>query len=136
VRAVIPSPSSARPGDGLARRERDGMTIVEVVVAILMLSVGLLALAGLAAGASKAIRGGGTQVVAAAVAQSRFDSLSSVPCATLANGGATSGSSTTRGITERWSVTDGRNIKRLADSIDVPGRTKKLVYLSVIPCRD
>jgi hypothetical protein len=130
------TPSRARPGDALARRERRGLTIVEVVVAILLLSVGLLSLAGLAAGTSKAIRGGGTQVVAAAVAQSRFDSLSSVPCDDLAKNATTSGSSTTRGVRETWAVTDGRNIKRLADTIDVPGRTKKLVYLSVIPCRD
>ena len=122
---------------GLARRERRGLTLVEVILAMFMLSVGLLALAGLSAGASKAIRGGGTQVVAAAVAQSRFDSLSSVPCAGLAaNGGTTAGSATTRGVREQWTVTDGRNIKRLNDLIEVPGRTRQLVYQSVIPCRD
>jgi Tfp pilus assembly protein PilV len=128
--------SPIRPGRAPAVRPRHGLTLVEVIFAILLLTVGLLALAGLAAGASQAIRGGGTQVVAAAIAQSRFDSLSSVPCAGLANGVTTSGTSATRGVKERWSVTDGRNIKRLADTIDVPGRSTKLVYLSVVPCRD
>jgi Tfp pilus assembly protein PilV len=116
---------------------RAGMSIVEVILAIVVLSVGVLALAGLAAAASKTIRGGGTQTVAAAVAQSRFDSLASVPCAALAPAGwTTSGSATTRGVTERWVVTDDRNLKRLADTVRIPGRTNPLVYVSVIPCRD
>ena len=115
---------------------RRGMTIVEVIVAIIVLSVGVLALAGLAAAASKTIRGGGTQTVAAAVAQSRFDSLSSVPCAGLAAAGTTTGTATTRGVKESWVVTDDRNLKRLADTVRIPGRTKPAVYVSVIPCRD
>lgn len=118
-------------------RERRGLTLVECVVAILLLTVGLLALAGLAGSAAKAVRGGGTQVVAAAVAQSRFDSLMSVPCAGLAAGGATtSGTSTTRGVRETWSVTDGKDLKRLSDEIRIPGRTNPVIYQSVIPCRD
>jgi prepilin-type N-terminal cleavage/methylation domain-containing protein len=126
-----------RPGARPVARERRGLTLVEVVVAIIMLAVGLLALAKLSASAAIAVRGGGTQVVAAAVAQSRFDSLMSVPCNGLAGAGSTtSGSSTTRGVKESWAVTDGTNIKRLADTIRIPGRTKPVVYLSVIPCRD
>ena len=117
-------------------RERRGLTLVEVVVSILMLTVGLLALAGLAASASQAVRGGGVQVVASAVAQSRFDSLMSVPCKGLAAGGTTSGSSTIRGVKESWTVTDGDDVKRLADTVRIPGRTKPVVYQSVIPCRD
>ena len=129
----VPGPRAPRPVAG-ARR---GLTLVEVVVAIILLSVGLLALAKLAASAAIAVRGGGTQVVAAAVAQSRFDSLMSVPCAGLAAGGnRTTGTSLVRGVRESWSVTDGQNIKRLADTIEIPGRTRPVVYQSVIPCRD
>jgi prepilin-type N-terminal cleavage/methylation domain-containing protein len=116
-------------------RERRGLTLTEVVVAILLLTVGLLALAGLAASASRAVRGGGIQVVAAAVAQSRFDSLMSVPCAGLANP-TTLGSATTRGVAEKWTVTDGKDVKNLADTVRIPGRTTPVVYRSVIPCRD
>ena len=117
-------------------RARRGLTLVEVVIAILLLTVGLLALAGLAASAARAVRGGGTQVVAAAVAQSRFDWLMSVPCAGLASNSPTTGASTTRGVRESWTVTDGDNIKRLADTVRIPGRTNPVVYQSVIPCRD
>jgi len=136
LRALAPRPVRrpvARPVAG----ERRGLTLIECVVAILLLTVGLLALAGLAGSAAKAVRGGSTQVVAAAVAQSRFDSLMSVPCAALAAGGAvTSGTSTTRGVRETWSVTDGKDLKRLSDEIRIPGRVNPVVYQSVIPCRD
>jgi type IV pilus assembly protein PilV len=115
---------------------RAGLTIIEVVIAIIVLSVGLLALAGLGASASRTIRGGRDQTLAAAVAQSRFDSLASVPGAQLAVAAPTVGAAETRGVRERWVVTDDRNLKRVADTVRVPGRTRPLVYISVIPCRD
>ena len=119
-----------------ARADRRGFTLIEVIAAIILLTIGLLAVAGLGVVAAKTTRRGSTQTLAAAIAQSRFDSLSSLPCYTLAASGATSGTSTTRGVVERWRVIDGRNVKRLTDSLTVPGRTNTLVYQSVIPCRE
>jgi prepilin-type N-terminal cleavage/methylation domain-containing protein len=137
VRLFPAARRAPRPVARPVARERRGLTLVEVIVAIILLAVGLLSLARLAASAAIAVRGGGTQVVAAAVAQSRFDSLMSVPCAGLATGGnRTTGTSLIRGVRESWSVTDGQNIKRLADTIQIPGRTRPVVYQSVIPCRD
>ncbi len=115
---------------------RLGFTLVEVIAAILLLTIGLIAVAGLGVVASKSTRRGSTQTLAAAIAQSRFDSLSSLPCYTLAASGPTSGSATIRGVEERWRVVDGRNVKRLTDSLKVPGRADPLVYQSVIPCRE
>ncbi len=115
---------------------RAGFTLVEVLVAIVLLAVGLLSLAGLAVTAARTTRQGGTQTVAATLAQSRFDSLASLPCQTLAVSGPISGTATFRGIRERWVVRDGRDVKRLTDSLTVPGRTRPLVYESVIPCRN
>ncbi|GLC26248.1 hypothetical protein rosag_27610 [Roseisolibacter agri] len=116
--------------------DRRGFTLIEVIAAIILLSIGLLAVAGLGVVAAKTTRRGSTQTLAAAIAQSRFDSLSSLPCATLATAGATSGTSTTRGVVEKWRVVDGWNVKRLTDSLTVPGRANTLVYQSVIPCRE
>ena len=79
--------------------------------------------------------GGVRQTVAAGVAQARLDSLTSLSCAQLAAGAAT-GYSSTRGVKESWTVTDGRNIKTIAVNIQIPRRTKTLVYSMVIPCRD
>lgn len=115
---------------------RTGFTLVELVAAVLLLTVGLLAIAGLGIAAAKTTRRGAVQTLASAVAQSRFDSLSSLPCNTLAASGPTTGSATTRDVVERWRVVDGYNVKRLTDSITVPGRAGALVYQSVIPCRE
>jgi type IV pilus assembly protein PilV len=115
---------------------RAGFTLVEVIAAILLLSIGLLAIAGLGIVAAKTTRRGSTQTLASAIAQSRFDSLASLPCNTLAANGPTVGSSTVRGVVESWRVVDGYNVKRLTDSLTVPGRSTALVYQSVIPCRE
>ena len=118
------------------RHTRRGFTIVELVFAILMLSIGLLALAELGLASSRFATGGGRQMSAAAAAQSRFDSLASLPCATLATNYPQTGSTNTvRGVRESWAVSDGQYVKNLVDTIWVTGRTKPLVYLSEIPCR-
>lgn len=119
-----------------ARTARGGFTLVEVLVTTILVTVGLLAVAGLAVNAVRTTRSGSIQTVAAAVAQSRFDSLSSVPCTGLASNAPTTGTASQRGIVERWVVTDGRNVKELTDSLRVPTRAGWLVYRSVIPCRD
>ena len=121
----------------ISRGRRAGFTLVEVIAAIMLLAIGLLAIAGLGVVAAKTTRRGAGQTMAAAMAQSRFDSLASVPCAALAVGSTpTKGVSTVRGVRESWVVTDGWNVKRLADTLTVPGRATPLVYLSVIPCRE
>jgi Tfp pilus assembly protein PilV len=118
------------------RRPRAGFSIVEVIAAILVLAIGVLSLAGLGISASRMTRAGGRQTVAAAVAQSRFDSLASLPCETLAVSGPVRGTAITRGIQERWVVQDGRNVKQLTDTLFIPERTRPAVYRSVIPCRE
>jgi hypothetical protein len=107
-----------------------------VIAAITVLSIALLAVAGLGVTGARMATRGTHQVVASAVAQSRFDSLASVPCRGLAAAGPTSGTSTTRGVVERWVVTDGNNVKNLADTLRVPGRADLIVYRTVLPCRD
>jgi Tfp pilus assembly protein PilV len=103
---------------------------------MLILAIGLLAIAGLAVTASATTRFGVRQTVAASIAQSRFDSLSSVPCRGLAVGGPTTGAATSRGVSESWAVTDGNNVKNLFDTLRVAGRSRPIVYLTVLPCRD
>lgn len=115
---------------------RRGMTLVELLVAMVMLGVGLLGLAALSIRLSKQHDGASMQQFAALVVQSRIDSLSSIHCQTLAPSGTVSGTATTRGITEKWSITDGNDIKTIRDTVTFAGRTKPLAYLSIIPCRD
>jgi hypothetical protein len=80
--------------------------------------------------------GGGRQTSASSIAQARFDSIASLPCATLAPSGPQTGKTTAaRGVRESWAVTDGSNVKNIVDTLWVTGRARPLVYLSVLPCR-
>lgn len=115
---------------------RAGMTLVELLVAMVILAVGLLGLAMLSLRLNKQHDGASDQQFAALVVQSRFDSLASIHCQTLAPSGPVSGTATTRGITEKWTITDGNDIKTITDSVTFAGRTKPLAYMSIIPCRD
>ena len=118
-----------------ARRPRDGVTLVEILVAVVMLTVAAGGLMSSSAAVANQMGGGVRQTVAASVAQARLDSLTSLSCAQLGAGAAT-GSSSTRVVQESWTVTDGRNIKTIAVNIQIPRRANTLVYSMVIPCRD
>lgn len=114
-------------------RLRIGMSLIELMVAIVLLGVGLLGLAALSLKVGKQQRESGTQQLAALVVQSRLDSLASIHCQTLV---PQSGTTVTRGITEKWRIEDGLNIKRIIDTVSFAPRTKPLAYISIIPCRD
>lgn len=115
---------------------RAGMSIIELLVAMVLLAVGLLGMAMLSVRLNKQHDGASTQQFAALVVQSRFDSLASIHCQTLAPSGPVSGTATTRGITERWTIADGNDIKMIVDTVTFAGRTNPLAYVSIIPCRD
>lgn len=118
------------------RKDRRGLTLVEILIAVTLLTVGVGGILKNSAGIAKGMGGGMRQTVAATVAQSRIDSLTSLSCATLANATVANGTSTKRGVTETWSVVDGRNVKTINVVIKVLGRVKPLNYSTVIPCRD
>jgi Tfp pilus assembly protein PilV len=84
---------------------------VELIVAIMILGVGVLALAGTAAMVSRQTGGGAQQTIAANVAASRFEELRGRACAQIVSGNAPPH----RGMTERWVVTEadasGRRFK-------------------------
>ena len=116
-------------------RPRRGMTLFELLISVIMLAVAVGGLLGSSASVAKQMGGGSAQMVAASLAQARLDSLTSLSCAQL-EAGASSGSTLQRGVTESWTVTDGRNVKTIDVRIRVPRRTNELRYQMVIPCRD
>ncbi len=90
------------PSRDPAAQGRQGFTLVELIVAVIVLAIGVLGLASTAAVVTRQMGGSQMQNIAAAVAQQRFERLRALPCASLANGNAT-----TRRITETWTVTGG-----------------------------
>lgn len=80
-------------------RHARGMTIVEVLVAVLVLSVGLLALTTAAAGVSRMIDDGRRSTEAAALAAERIDLLRASGCPAAEAGSTASGS-----FTIAWAV--------------------------------
>jgi Tfp pilus assembly protein FimT len=117
-------------------KARRGVTIIEVIVAMIILTFGLLGMAGFSMTVTRQFKSSTKQETAALMVQSRIDSVASVRCQTLAPSGTQSGTLTRLGVTERWSITDGDDIKTLLDSVTFTPRTRPLVYRSIIPCRD
>ena len=117
-------------------RARRGLSLVEIMVAILLLGVGVLGLAGFSLAAGRQMKGAGYQETAAMVVQSRLDSLASIRCNALAAAGTQTGSATTMGVSEKWVVADGNDIKIISDTVRFKGRTRPMIYNSIIPCRD
>ena len=77
-----------------------GFSLIEVVVAMVILTVGVLALAASAGAISRLSAEGGRSSEAATVASSRLERLRATTCANMVSGSATSGP-----ISEVWRVT-------------------------------
>jgi Tfp pilus assembly protein PilV len=115
---------------------RKGVTIVEVIIAMMVFAVGLLGMAGFSLTVTKQYKSSTKQETAALMVQSRIDSVASIRCQALAPSGNQTGTLTRLGVTERWTISDGNDIKVLLDSVTFSPRTRPLVYRSIIPCRD
>ena len=115
------------------RSARAGFTIVELIVAIIILTIGVLGLAGSAAVVTRQLGTGNQLTIAAAVAQTRFETLAAQDCAN-----AVGGPVITRGITENWAVTGSGQTRVIRDSLSyiVAKRGARFViHESVIQCR-
>lgn len=73
---------------------------MELIVAIVILSIGLLGLAATSGTVMRLIGGGGHQTVAANVALARFERMRGLSCGRIASGSAMS-----RNVQEVWTVT-------------------------------
>ena len=110
---------------------RTGLTIVELLIAIVILTVGVLALAATAGLVAAHVGDGGRLTGAAHAARSTLDSLRGVPCA-----GLTSGSVTRGGVTLSWTTTRD---SLAADIVVAVGsslrrRSRTDAYRGTVPC--
>jgi type IV pilus modification protein PilV len=118
-----------------AGERRDGFTIVEVMVAIVILSIGILGLAATAGVVVRQMTGAVHQSVAANVAYSRMERIRTGNCVAMKD---SSGTATTRNVKEKWVIvgTPGSHALVVSDTISfiVRGKTKVQAYTSEFPC--
>jgi prepilin-type N-terminal cleavage/methylation domain-containing protein len=117
----------------LARRGERGFTLIELMIAIMIMAIGILGMAGTAAVVMKQIGGGAQMSAAAQVAAARVEWMHTVPCTSLRDS-----STVTRGIQEGWDVVDTVRAKIVVDSVRYYSRNsfgyKSQKYRTVIPC--
>jgi Tfp pilus assembly protein PilV len=110
-------------------RRRTGASLVEILIACVMLTIVIMGLLGSSKKVSESMFASRQQLIAASVAQARLDSLSSLGCASIA-----SGTGTTRGIAESWTVTSTTTTRVVSLTLTIPKMSRTLNYKTVIPC--
>lgn len=117
------------------RAKRAGFTIIEIMVAVVILSIGILGLAATAAVVTRQMTGAVHQNVAANVAYSRMERLRTGNCVAMLDSSNTSGV-TTRNVTEKWTVQrlDNAIGVDLTITYKVRGVQKSQFYHSEFPC--
>jgi type IV pilus assembly protein PilV len=124
----------------MTQRPRNGFTIVEVLIAIIMLSIGVLALASSSGAVTRMMNFGRMKTDATAIAQSvlekmRYEAKVTTPkCTSLASG--TLATPPKRGFTTNWTVSTvgtSRNVT-VTVSYQVGPQTKTETLTTSIFC--
>ena len=110
---------------------RTGLTIIELLIAIVMLTVGVLALAATAGLVAAHVGDGGRLTGAAHAARSTLDSLRGVPCAGLTSGAGARGS-----IAVEWTVARDSLSAEIAVTVGATlrRRIRSDAYRTTVPC--
>jgi prepilin-type N-terminal cleavage/methylation domain-containing protein len=109
-----------------------GFSLIELIVAILILTVGILGLAATAGQVTKMVAWGGRYGASAVVASAQLEQLRATPCASLVAGTATKGI-----YSLSWTVTaSGTALRTMTLTITYPnGRsTRSDVYETYRSC--
>lgn len=115
-------------------RSQGGFTVVEVLIAVLVLTVGLLGMVTTAALTTRMIAQGQRFSEASAIANERFEILRAIPCAQM-----TGGSSQVGRYSVSWTVTanEANTWRRVTVTVTSPtargSRTDQ--FTTIISCR-
>ena len=114
-------------------RPRHGFTVFEMIIAIIVMAVGVMGLAGTARYVAMQMGNGRTQTIAATFATKIADSLSARRCAAIVGG-----TQTKRGVTITWTVADSTRTKWVTEQVQYKTKSgaKTVNYLTVIQCPD
>ena len=115
-------------------KDRRGFTIIEVVVAILVLTTGLLALAGTAATVTRMITQGQLYSEASAMATERIEILRGVSCDNMASGSSTQGRFTVTWRVQSVVVGRAREVTVLVNAPTTSG-TRVDTFATTIACQ-
>lgn len=113
-------------------RGRRGLTLIEMMIAVIVMAIGVMGLAGTASYVTQQMGGGNMQTIAAGMATKVADSLSARRCPALIDG-----SQTSRGVTVSWTVTDSSRTRWVQETVQYKpnrGPTKTVNYILVIQC--
>ena len=115
---------------------RSGFTLIELVVAITVLTVGILGFVACSGFLTRALSSASSDTVAAVYGQSSIEELAGTACATLPLNVVTETRS--RGITRRSRITDnGNNTRAVLDSLSwrTRGVQRRATLRTILPCR-
>ncbi|WP_411281201.1 hypothetical protein [Gemmatimonas sp.] len=115
-------------------RTRRGATLIELLIASVMLVVAIGGLLNTSAEIAEQMGGSRNQLIAAGVAQARLDSLASISCNALGAGSLASGTGVTRGIRESWTVTRTTYARQISLTLTLPRRSQTFRYSTLVPC--
>ncbi len=117
-------------------RARRGVTLIELLIAMSILSVGLMAIAGVSGSITRSLGESRNETLAATAAMARFEKIAGSQCASLTLGTTTE--VTSRNVKERYMITDeGNNTRRIIDTVSWITRrgTRVAAFTTLLPCR-
>jgi prepilin-type N-terminal cleavage/methylation domain-containing protein len=126
----------------MSQRSEQGFTIIEILLAVVVLSVGVMALVGSSALATRMIGRGSMTSQVAQVASARAELLRTYAAQTspgCTNGNIANGSATTSRISESWTVGgaagDATRDVTMTFTYKVPGGTRSDVMMITLYCK-
>ena len=114
------------------RRSRRGFTLIEMIIAIIVMTIGIMGLASTAGYVAQQMGSGNMQTVAAALSAKVADSLSARKCTSLV-----AGNQTKRGVTISWTVTTASRTRTVDQTVTYKqrrGSNKTVNYRMVVQC--
>lgn len=107
------------------RGRRSGSSLLELLVAIVLLDLALLTLGLIGAVTARRIGEAGRRSRASLAAANRLERLATLPCAMMSDGSAT----LERAVTETWTAVRTGPTVALTDSIEIDGRTPEYIVV-------